>query len=115
MIDIPFRITDWSTMPTTEHPGETGMAYWQTLQLGDLRIRMVTYSPGYKADHWCAKGHIIYCIEGEMATELADGQLHTMTAGMTYQVSDDRSSHRSYSKEGVRLFVVDGPFLGTGR
>lgn len=115
MIDLAFRVTDWSSIPKTVHPGETGVAYWQTLQLGELRIRMVEYSGDYKADHWCTRGHIIYCIEGEMTTELADGQLFTMRKGMTYQVSDDKSSHRSYSKEGVKLFIIDGSFLGIGQ
>lgn len=109
--DIPFQITNWEIIPKQEHKGETGVAYWQTLQFGDLRIRMVEYSKNYKADHWCKKGHIIYCIEGEMTTELSDGTEHQMTAGMTYQVSDDLSSHRTYSTKGVKLFIVDGAFL----
>ena len=95
----------------TEHKGETGVAFWRTLQFGDLRIRMVEYSKNYKADHWCQKGHIIFCIEGEMTTKLSDGQEFTMTKGMTYQVSDDPSSHRTYSKNGVKLFIIDGAFL----
>lgn len=109
--NIPFQITDWTTIPKVEHKGETGTSYWQTLQFGDLRIRMVEYSPNYLADHWCQKGHIIYCIEGEMTTELSNGEKHTMTAGQTYLVSDELSSHRSYSKDGVKLFVIDGAFL----
>lgn len=109
--NIPFQITDWSTIPVAEHLGETGSAFWQTLQLGEIRIRMVEYSKNYKADHWCQKGHIIYCIEGEMTTELSDGQEYTMTKGMTYQVSDDLSSHRTYSKGGVKLLIIDGKFL----
>jgi len=109
--DIPFQITNWENIPRQEHKGETGVAHWQTLQLGDLRIRMVEYSKNYKADHWCEKGHLIYCIEGEMTTELSDGKEFNMTVGMTYQVSDDLSSHRTYSKEGVKLFIVDGAFL----
>jgi hypothetical protein len=112
---IPFQITDWHSVPVTEHPGETGMAYWKTLQFGDLRIRMVEYSADYLADHWCSKGHIIYCIEGEMVTELADGSKHTLAQGMTYQVSDELSSHRSCSRHGVKLLIVDGGFLKTGR
>ena len=110
--NIPFQITNWSLIPKVEHKGERGTSYWQTLQLGDLRIRMVEYSADYLADHWCQKGHIIYCIEGEMTTELANGETYTMTAGMTYQVSDGLSSHRSYSKGGVKLFIMDGAFLG---
>jgi hypothetical protein len=109
--NIPFQTTDWSTVPSVEHKGETGSAYWQTLQFGDLRIRMVEYSKNYKADHWCQKGHIIYCIEGEMTTELSDGNEFVLTKGMSYQVSDELSSHRTYSKDGVKLFIVDGGFL----
>ncbi len=109
--NIPFQITNWETIPTTTHPGETGSAFWKTLQFGDLRIRMVEYSSGYKADHWCTKGHVIYCVEGEMVTELEDGSMHTLSKGMSYEVSDDLSSHRSYSKDGVKLLIVDGGFL----
>lgn len=110
-IGIPFQITDWTLIPVTEHKGETGLAFWRTLQLGELRLRMVEYSKNYKADHWCQKGHIIYCIEGEMTTELSNGEEFKMTRGMTYQVSDELSSHRTYSKNGVKLFIIDGSFL----
>ena len=111
MNNILFQQTDWSKVNATEHKGETGVAYWKTLQFDDLRIRMVEYSKNYLADHWCEKGHIIYCIEGEMTTELSDGQKFVLKKGMSYQVSDDLSSHRTYSKDGVKLFIVDGGFL----
>lgn len=110
-MDIPFQITDWSLIAATEHPGETGTAWWRTLQLGGLRIRMVEYSANYNADHWCEKGHIIYCIEGEMTTELSNGQEFNMTQGMSYEVSDGLSSHRTRSANGVKLFIIDGDFL----
>jgi hypothetical protein len=109
---IPFQTTDWDNIPTTQHKGETGVAYWKTLQYGSLRIRIVEYSKNYKADHWCSKGHIIYCIDGEMTTELSDGSKHILTKGMSYQVSDELSSHRTSSDQGVKLFIVDGLFLG---
>lgn len=108
---IPFQTTDWNNIPKSIHPGVTGVAYWQTLQFGELRIRMVEYSENYLADHWCEKGHIVYCIDGEMVSELSTGEKYTLTKGMTYQVSDDLSSHRSYSKQGVKLLIVDGGFL----
>ena len=111
--NIPFHLTNWESIPTVEHNGETGVAYWKTLQFGNLRIRIVEYSQNYKADHWCSKGHIIYCIEGEMTTELSDGSKHTLRKGMSYQVSDELSSHRTSSDEGVKLFIVDGSFLGS--
>lgn len=108
---IPFQTTDWSTIPTTEHPGETGTALWQTLQYPGLRVRVVTYSPGYTADHWCEKGHIIFCIEGELTSELKDGQHVVLKQGMSYQVTDGASSHRSTTKIGAKLFILDGDFL----
>jgi len=110
---IPFQTTDWDNIKRTEHHGVTGTAYWQTLQFGDLRIRMVEYSAGYFADHWCEKGHIVYCVEGEMETELSTGEKYILKKGMTYKVSDDLSSHRSSSKNGVKLFIIDGKFLET--
>ena len=108
---IPFQITDWNSVPSEQHKGETGSASWKTLQLGSIRIRMVEYSANYKADHWCEKGHIIYCVEGEMMTELADGRKFKLSAGESYQVSDGMSSHMSCSENGVRLFIIDGEFL----
>ncbi|MBC7747426.1 MAG: DHCW motif cupin fold protein [Methylotenera sp.] len=108
---IPFQITNWEIVPATEHPGETGLAIWKTLLFGDLRIRMVEYSANYLADHWCTKGHIIFCIEGEMISELLDGSEHMLNKGMTYEVSDGMSSHRSYSNDGAKLMIIDGGFL----
>jgi hypothetical protein len=107
MTGIPFQTIDWSTVERTEHKGETGMAYWRTRHLGDLRIRMVEYSPGYRADHWCVKGHILLCLEGELHTELADGRKFVLTPGMTYQVADNAEPHRSFTPTGAELFVVD--------
>ncbi|MBC8173939.1 MAG: DHCW motif cupin fold protein [Chitinophagales bacterium] len=109
--NIPFQTTDWNNIPATQHAGETGIAYRRTLQFGDLQIRRVEYSKNYKADHWCEKGHIVYCVEGEMISELADGQKFVLKKGMSYEVSDDMSSHKSYSENGVTLFIIDGAFL----
>jgi len=107
MSDIPFGTTDWSTVDPTEHNGETGSARWRTRTFGDMRVRMIEYTPGYLADHWCVKGHILLCIEGELSTELEDGRIFTLTPGMSYQVADDEEPHRSYTKIGAKLFVVD--------
>jgi len=108
---ISFRTIDWSSVPKTEHKGEQGMAYWQTLQLQGLRIRIVEYSKGYLADHWCRKGHIVHCLEGELINEQENEEQSVMRAGMTYVVSDDASSHRSRTESGVELLIVDGDFL----
>jgi hypothetical protein len=107
MKKIPFGITVWSQVAPTEHKGETGMAYWRTQQFDDIRVRMVEYSPGYLADHWCKKGHILLCLEGELQTELADGRKFTLTPGISYQVADNSEPHRSYTPTGVKLFIVD--------
>jgi hypothetical protein len=107
----PFQVIDWKKMEKTVHPGETGASFWQTMQLPGLRIRLVDYTPSYLADHWCTKGHIVYCLEGEFVSELKTGETETLTAGMSYIVSDELSTHRSFSKNGVKLLIIDGNFL----
>lgn len=104
---IPFGITDWSQIERTEHPGEQGVAHWRTCQFGAVRVRQVQYSPGYLADHWCSKGHILLCLEGQLDTELDDGRRFTLTAGMSYQVADNAEAHRSSTASGAKLFIVD--------
>jgi hypothetical protein len=108
---IPFQSIDWANIEKTEHPGEKGTSFWQTLQLAGLRIRKVEYSAGYLADHWCQKGHIVHCLEGEFVSELENGERFTLSKGMTYVVSDNLSSHRSVSANGVQLLIIDGDFL----
>ena len=107
MQDIPFGTTNWAEVAPTEHKGETGMALWRTQQFGSIRVRMVEYSAGYRADHWCEKGHILLCLEGELHTELADGREFVLVPGTSYQVSDGTDPHRSYTKTGAKLFIVD--------
>ena len=110
-MNIPFQTIDWTSIEKTIHKGETGISYWQTLQFGGLRVRMVEYSAGYIADHWCRKGHIVHCLEGSFISELQNSESFTLTKGMSYIVSDDCSSHRSVSESGVKLLIIDGDFL----
>ena len=105
--DIPFGTTDWSSVEPTQHKGDSGMAIWRTRQFGDIRVRMVDYSPGYVANHWCQKGHILFCVDGELVTDLQDGRSFTLKPGMSYQVADGAEPHRSRTAKGARLFVVD--------
>jgi hypothetical protein len=105
---FPFTVTDWSQVAPTTHPGETGQALWRTLTIGDLRVRMVEYSPGYLADHWCDRGHVLFVVAGELETELRDGRRFTLKPGMSYQVSDfGDAAHRSSTRSGATLFIVD--------
>ncbi|MFK7804974.1 MAG: DHCW motif cupin fold protein [Anaerolineae bacterium] len=107
MHNLPFGTTDWSMIEKTEHAGETGVAHWRTQNFGPIRVRMVDYSAGYLADHWCEKGHILLCLEGELHTELEDGREFVLTPGMSYQVADHAEPHRSSTKIGAKLFIVD--------
>ena len=107
MNGIPFATTDWSEVPREEKPALQGQAFWRTRHFGAIRVRMVEYSPGYVADHWCCKGHIILCLEGEMETTLEDGRVMPLKAGMSYQVADGAEAHRSATKTGAKLFIVD--------
>ena len=105
--DIPFGTTDWSAVEPTEHAGESGVAIWRTRHFGSIRVRMVEYSAGYRADHWCEKGHILLCIAGDLETELADGRTFQLSPGVSYQVADHAEAHRSRSSLGATLFIVD--------
>lgn len=101
------EVVDWSRVPPELHAGETGAATWRTHHLGDVRIRMVEYSAGYRADHWCRKGHVVFCIAGSLDIELESGERLTMKAGESYQAGDGEPGHRSSTAAGARLFIVD--------
>ena len=105
--DISFGITDWRQVDVTEHPGHAGHARWRTRQFGAVRVRMLEYPPGYRADHWCRKGHILLCVAGRLETELADGRKFELAPGVSYQVGDDAEAHRSSTETGATLFIVD--------
>ena len=107
MTGIPFGTTDWSAIEPTRHRGETGSALWRTCTFDSMRVRMVEYTPGYSADHWCRKGHILLCLEGELHTELEDGRRFILTPGMSYQVADGAEPHRSSTSTGAKLFIID--------
>ena len=111
MSHIPFQTIDWNSIEKVEYKGEMGVAFWQTIEFGGLRIRLVEYSSGYLADHWCQKGHIVHCLDGAFVTELSTGEKIALTKDETYVVSDELSSHRSFSENGVRLLIIDGDFL----
>lgn len=110
-ISIPFQLINWEKVPKEEHRGETGTSFWQTQQYDGLRLRIVEYGAGYLANHWCKKGHIVHCLEGEVINKQENGDKHLLKAGMTYIVSDNLSSHRSVAKGKVKLLIIDGDFL----
>jgi len=77
MSNILFQAIDWSQIEKVAYKGETGTAFWQTIQFSGLRIRLVEYSKDYMADHWCQKGHIVHCLEGSFVSELTTGDNYT--------------------------------------
>jgi hypothetical protein len=104
---LPFGTVDWARVDATTHPGATGEALWRTRRFGDVRVRMLEYSAGYLADHWCTKGHFLLCLDGELRTDLADGRHFVLTPGMSYDVADGAEAHRSSSRTGAKLYVID--------
>jgi quercetin dioxygenase-like cupin family protein len=105
--DIAFGTTDWSTIAPTEHKGETGTSFWRTRNFGDIRVRIIEYTPGYLTGYWCTKGHVFFCLEGELEVELKDGRKFMLTPGKSFQVADDAEAHRNYTRVGAKFFVVD--------
>ena len=108
---IPFGTTDWASVEPERHAGDVGEAIWRTRHFGpesnQVRVRMVEYSAGYVADHWCTKGHILLCLSGDLTTTLEDGRRFELSGGMSYQVADGDERHRSASTNGAVLFIVD--------
>jgi hypothetical protein len=107
LVEIPFQTVDWDSVPITTHPGERGSATWRTIEVGNVRTRIVEYAPGYLADHWCERGHVLHVLDGELSTELRDGRTFVMRAGQSYIVADGDGAHRSSTSSGARLFIVD--------
>ena len=107
ILNCPYTNIDWASIPAVKYPGETGYALWQTVEMGNIRVRMVEYSAGYLADHWCSRGHVILVLEGEITSELKDGTKSILKTGMGYHVSDDIAPHRSSTEQGAKLFIVD--------
>lgn len=102
-----FQATDWADVEKVTYQGVTGFAVWQTLNMGDIRLRVVEFSPGYRADHWCTKGHIIVGLQGELHNELKDGRIFTLKPGMSHQIADNAEPHQSHTAVGAKVFIVD--------
>ena len=105
--DIPFETFDLEKVGPEMHAGITGTAAWKTITKGNIRIRIVEYTPGYLADHWCEKGHAVFVLEGEFTSELKDGRKSHLSKGMCYLVADGTDAHRSSTATGVKLLIVD--------
>lgn len=111
MKHIPYHSIDWSFIESTSVAGETGFCLSKTLNFGSIRIRLLEYSANYLADHWCTRGHLVFCLEGEFESHLRSGEVTQLRKGMSYFVSDNKSTHRSFSKSGAQLLIVEGDFL----
>lgn len=105
--NVPFMTIDWASVASSERAGASGKAVWRTVETGNIRVRLVEYSPGYQADHWCRRGHVMLVLEGELMTELEDGRSVQLSAGQSYCVADDADPHRSRTTKGAKLFIVD--------
>ena len=113
MKKISFQTINWNNLPGTESCGISGTSYSQSKEFPGLKIRIVEYSAGYLADHWCQKGHIVYCLKGEVINEQEDGEQFNLKEGMGYVVTDNMSSHRSRTEKKVKLLIIDGDFLNS--
>jgi len=105
---VPLTVTAWDEVPAVEHRGETGTSTWRIVERGNLRVRVVDYSAGFKSDHWCARGHVLYVLEGELDLRLKDGREFVLSPGMSFQAEDDESNpHLAWTDRGARVFIVD--------
>lgn len=101
---LPEAVVDWSRTPATKTAGATSRAH----KTNDVQLRVVDYDPGYLADHWCSKGHILYVISGSLTIEHGDGKAsYELAAGMSWQTADNGPPHRVRSTGGATVFIVD--------
>jgi len=106
--NTPFTFTNWSEVPAEEYKGETGTSFWRVFEQGNIRVRIVEYSPGFRSDHWCPRGHVLLVLEGELTIELKDGQVYRMTPGTSFQAADDEANpHLAHTDKGAKVFIVD--------
>jgi hypothetical protein len=106
--NVDFTITDWEKIKPVEYPGESGTSYWRIFESGNVRVRVVEYSPGFKSDHFCSRGHILLILEGELGIKFKDGQIFRLVQGMSFQAEDDETNpHLVYTEKGAKVFIVD--------
>jgi quercetin dioxygenase-like cupin family protein len=105
---VGFSVVDWSKVPPVEHSGETGTSFWRTVEEGNVRVRKVEYSAGFRSDHWCSRGHILLVLDGKLFVELKDGRTFTLGTGLSFRASDDAANpHLVYTKDKTSVFIVD--------
>ncbi len=104
---VPFTVIEWERVPVTEVPGKSGTAQMRTVIDDTLCVRMVDFTPGYTADHWCAKGHIAFVIAGSLKVVVADGRSFDLGAGSSFHVGDQAGRHRVSSDTGAKVYIVD--------
>lgn len=106
--NVPFTLTTWDEIMPTEHKGETGTSYWRTIETGNIRVRMVDYSAGFRSDHYCPRGHVLLVLKGQIGILLKNGNSSVLGAGMSFRVGDDEANpHLVYSESGATVFIVD--------
>jgi hypothetical protein len=103
-----FYSIDWDMFKTKKYKGESGSSYWRTVEMDGFRLRMVDYSPGFRSDHFCCKGHIILVEEGMLSLKMNSGGIVNIEKGMSLLIGDSiRDSHQAFTNEGARVFIVD--------
>jgi quercetin dioxygenase-like cupin family protein len=109
LANMPETTIDWSLIAETEIQGASGFSNTRAHQSGEVQQRIVEYAPGYLADHWCAKGHVIYVIAGALTIEHENEEpACALSAGMSWQVADGEGpAHRVRSENGATVFIVD--------
>src|ERR1043166_1401505 len=105
---LPIGAIDWRGVEAVGHPGETGSAAARAGDLGGVQLRIVQYGAGYRADRWCAKGHIVHVLAGDLVIEHDDGRRFALTAGMSWHAPDDRGPpHRVLCETGATVLIAD--------
>jgi len=105
---VPYNSINWSNINPVEHKGESGTSFWQTVETGNIRVRIVEYSKGFVADHFCERGHVGLVLEGELQIKLKDRKTFQLKLGMSFLLADDKTNpHTVISDNGAKIFIID--------
>jgi quercetin dioxygenase-like cupin family protein len=106
--NFPVGTIDWPKVPAVVQAGETGIATSRTVNLSDVTLRLVEYSAGYKADHWCTKGHILYVVSGNVVIEYDNEKRTNLSSGMSWHAPEGASTaHLLRCERAATVFIID--------
>lgn len=98
---------NWELSQAEKSLGTSGFVFSKSVDLGTIRMRQLSFSENYEADHWCEKGHIIHVLAGELIIEYQDGSQVTIPTGQSLILGDSISLHKAKTESESTVLIID--------